>query len=78
MDSLFNRLKMFSQNSDLAVAVGILIIMFVMVVPVPPIILDAFLALSLALSVIILLMSVYAKKPLDFSTFPSVRLITTL
>ena len=78
MDSLFNRLKMFSQNSDLAVAVGILIIMFVMVVPVPPIILDAFLALSLALSVIILLMSVYAKKPLDFSTFPSVLLITTL
>jgi flagellar biosynthesis protein FlhA len=62
----------------LAVAVGILIIMFVMVVPVPPIILDAFLALSLALSVIILLMSVYAKKPLDFSTFPSVLLITTL
>jgi flagellar biosynthesis protein FlhA len=62
----------------LAVAVGILIIMFVMVVPVPPIILDAFLALSLALSVIILLMSVYAKKPLDFSTFPSVLLVTTL
>jgi flagellar biosynthesis protein FlhA len=78
MDSLFNRLKMFSQNSDLAVAIGILIIMFVMVVPVPPIILDAFLALSLALSVIILLMSVYAKKPLDFSTFPSVLLVTTL
>ena len=40
--------------------------------------LDAFLALSLALSVIILLMSVYAKKPLDFSTFPSVLLVTTL
>ena len=78
MDSLFNRLKMFSQNSDLAVAIGILIIMFVMVVPVPPMALDAFLALSLALSVIILLMSVYAKKPLDFSTFPSVLLVTTL
>lgn len=78
MDSLFNRLKMFTQNSDLAVAIGILIIMFVMVVPVPPMALDAFLALSLALSVVILLMSVYAKKPLDFSTFPSVLLVTTL
>src|SRR5690606_29451466 len=35
-------------------------------------------ALSLALSVAILLMSVYAKKPLDFSTFPAVLLVTTL
>ena len=78
MDGLFARLKIFSQNSDLAIAVGLLLIMVVMVVPVPPLALDAFLALSLALSVVILLMSVYAKKPLDFSTFPSVLLVTTL
>ena len=78
MDGLFARLKIFSQNSDLAVALGLLLIMVVMVVPVPPLMLDAFLALSLALSVVILLMSVYAKKPLDFSTFPAVLLVTTL
>jgi flagellar biosynthesis protein FlhA len=78
MDGLFARLKVFSQNSDLAVAIGLLLIMVVMVVPVPPLALDAFLALSLALSVVILLMSVYAKKPLDFSTFPAVLLVTTL
>lgn len=78
MDSIFSRLKVFTQNSDLAVAIGLLIILFVMVVPVPPLALDLFLALSLALSVVILLMSVYAKKPLDFSTFPAVLLITTL
>ncbi|MBY0518025.1 MAG: flagellar biosynthesis protein FlhA [Bacteriovoracaceae bacterium] len=78
MDGLFARLKVFTQNSDLAIAIGLLIILLVMVVPVPPFALDAFLALSLALAVVILLMSVYAKKPLDFSTFPSVLLVTTL
>jgi flagellar biosynthesis protein FlhA len=49
-----------------------------MVVPLPPVILDLFLALSIAISIAILLMSVYAKKPLDFSTFPTILLITTL
>ncbi len=78
MDGLFSRLKVFSQNSDLAVAMGLMLIMVVMVVPIPPLALDVFLALSLALSVVIMLMSVYAKKPLDFSTFPSVLLVTTL
>src|SRR5690606_19403518 len=39
---------------------------------------DLFLAFSIAVSVGILLMAVYARKPLDFSTFPSVLLITTL
>lgn len=78
MDGLFARLKVFSQNSDLAVALGLLMILIVMVVPIPPLALDVFLALSLALAVVVLLMSVYAKKPLDFSTFPSVLLVTTL
>lgn len=78
MDGLFARLKIFSQNSDLAVALGLLMILIVMVVPIPPLALDVFLALSLALAVVVLLMSVYAKKPLDFSTFPSVLLVTTL
>jgi flagellar biosynthesis protein FlhA len=78
MDGLFARLKVFTQNSDLAVAMGLLLIMIVMVVPIPPLALDVFLALSLALAVVVLLMSVYAKKPLDFSTFPSVLLVTTL
>ncbi|MFA5583424.1 MAG: flagellar biosynthesis protein FlhA [Bacteriovoracaceae bacterium] len=78
MDGLFGRLKVFSQNSDLMIALGLIIVLGVMVVPIPPIALDLFLALSLAMSVGVLLMSVYAKKPLDFSTFPAVLLITTL
>lgn len=78
MERFFEKLKVFSQNSELALALGLIIILGVMVVPLPPVILDLFLALSIAISVGILLMSVYARKPLDFSTFPSILLITTL
>lgn len=78
MDRFFEKLKIFSQNSELAVALGLIVILGVMVVPLPPLVLDLFLALSIAVSIAILLMSVYARKPLDFSTFPSILLITTL
>ena len=78
MDGFLSKLKIFSQNSELAVALGLIIILGVMVVPLPPVVLDLFLALSIAVSIAILLMSVYARKPLDFSTFPTILLITTL
>lgn len=78
MDRFFEKLKVFSQNSELALALGLIIILGVMIVPLPPVVLDLFLAFSIAVSVGILLMSVYARKPLDFSTFPSILLITTL
>lgn len=78
MDNFFSRFKDLSRNSDLVVALGLFIILCVMIVPVPPVIIDIFVALSIAISVMILLLSVYTKKPLEFSTFPSVLLVTTL
>ena len=78
MDRFFERLRIFSQNSDLTVAFGLIMIIMVMIVPIPPLLMDLLLAFSIGISVMILLMSVYAKKPLDFSTFPAVLLVTTL
>jgi flagellar biosynthesis protein FlhA len=78
MDEMFKKMKIFSQGPDVLAAIGILMILVVMIVPVPPIILDLLLALSLAFSVMIMLVSLYTKRPLDFSTFPSVLLISTL
>jgi flagellar biosynthesis protein FlhA len=78
MDRFLEKFKIFSQNSELAIAFGLMVILGVMVVPLPPFVLDIFLAFSIAVSVAILLMSIYASKPLDFSTFPSILLITTL
>ncbi|MDD0854111.1 flagellar biosynthesis protein FlhA [Halobacteriovorax sp. GB3] len=73
-----DKLKALTQNSDLAIAIGLLLILSVMIVPVNPFFLDLLLALTLSASVVILLVSVYTKKPLDFSTFPSILLVTTL
>jgi flagellar biosynthesis protein FlhA len=78
MDDIFKKMKIFSQGPDVLAAVGILMILVVMIVPIPPIILDLLLALSLAFSIMIMLVAMYTKKPLDFSTFPSVLLISTL
>lgn len=78
MNDFFKRFKVLTENSDIAVAAGLLIILSVMIIPIPPFLLDILLALTLSISVVILLVSVYSKKPLDFSTFPSVLLVMTL
>lgn len=78
MNDILKKMKIFSQSADVLAAVGILMILVVMIVPVHPFILDLLLALSLATSVMIMLVALYSKKPLDFSTFPSVLLISTL
>jgi len=77
MEGLLARLKFFNQNSELTLAISLITIIFVMMVPISPIILDFFLVISIASSIGVLLLSVYAKKPLDFSTFPTILLVTT-
>ncbi len=49
-----------------------------MLLPIPPFILDVFLSISIALSIVIIITSVYIRKPLDFSIFPSLLLMVTL
>ena len=53
-------------------------ILAVMVIPMPRFLLDILLAMGIALSIVLLLTSVYATRALDFSIFPSLLLITTL
>ena len=66
------------RNSSAMMAVGVIGILVVMMIPLPPFILDILLSFSIALSIIIMLMSMYILKPLDFSAFPSILLIVTL
>lgn len=67
-----------SRNSDLAVALGLVAILGVMVIPMPRFLLDILLSMGVAMSIVLLLTSVYATRALDFSIFPSLLLITTL
>ncbi|MBF0209193.1 MAG: flagellar type III secretion system protein FlhA [Oligoflexia bacterium] len=78
MNNLLSRLGVFTKSGDLMLVIGLVIVLSVMVIPVHPMILDLLISSSLALSVIVLLMSVYTKRPLDFSTFPTILLIMTL
>ncbi len=77
-ESLLDKFKTLSRNSDMVVAVGLLLVLVVMVVPVHPFVLDMLIAATMSLSIVIMLMCVYTKRPLDFSTFPSVLLMITL
>jgi flagellar biosynthesis protein FlhA len=67
----------FSASEILAV-VGVMTVLVVMIIPLPPVLLDFLLALNIAASVIIVLIAMYTLRPLDFSIFPSLLLVTTL
>jgi flagellar biosynthesis protein FlhA len=65
-------------NRDIAFAIGIVAILIVLFLPVPAFLLDMGLALSIALSVVILMVALWIPRPLDFSAFPTVLLIATM
>ena len=58
--------------------VGVVTVLVVMIIPLPPMLLDFLLALNITLSITILLIAMYTLRPLDFSIFPSLLLVTTL
>jgi len=60
------------------VAAGIFGLLMIMVVPLPTAIMDMLLALSLSLSILTMLVTFYVTKPVQFSVFPTILLITTL
>jgi flagellar biosynthesis protein FlhA len=66
------------KRADLALAIGMMAILVVLILPLPAWLLDVFLAFSLSTSMLILMTSVFVKKPLEFSAFPTVLLITTM
>jgi flagellar biosynthesis protein FlhA len=66
------------RRGDLALAIGLIAILTVLLLPMPAWLLDISLALSIAISVLILMTVLFIPKPLEFSSFPTVLLITTL
>ncbi|TFB17223.1 flagellar type III secretion system protein FlhA [Microbacterium sp. 3H14] len=62
----------------LMVPVGVVGIIMLLVVPVPPFLLDILIILNIMFALVILLTSMFVKKPLDFSVFPSLLLVATL
>jgi flagellar biosynthesis protein FlhA len=64
--------------SQLAVPVGVVAIVVMFVVPMPSFILDILIACNIVGAVLVVLVSMYVRRPLDFSSFPSLLLVATL
>ena len=75
---LFGHLRKVLGRGDLALALGVVFILVVLILPVPSWLLDILLAISIAVSGLILLTSLFIVRPLDFSSFPTVLLIATM
>jgi flagellar biosynthesis protein FlhA len=67
-----------TQARELVLPVAIIASVLVIMVPLPPVLMDALLALNITVAVIVLLTTIYVRKPLEFSIFPSVLLASTL
>ena len=66
------------QQTDIALALIMMLIIGMMVVPLPPVLLDMLIALNISIGVTIMLVTIYASEPLDFSVFPTLLLVVTL
>ncbi|MBV6651541.1 MAG: FHIPEP family type III secretion protein, partial [Hoeflea sp.] len=66
------------RKGDVGLATGILVILTLLILPMPPMMLDTFLAVSIIFSVMILMTGLFIQKPLEFSSFPTVLLIATM
>ena len=74
----FGLLRGFVMRGEIALAAGVLGILAIMLVPLPPILLDFLLAISITSSILVLMTALMIQRPLEFTAFPSVLLLTTL
>jgi flagellar biosynthesis protein FlhA len=65
-------------KSDLIMATSVVVVLLIMIVPLNPFFIDLFISISISTALMILLLAMYTRRPLDFSVFPSILLIVTL
>ncbi|MGL5756436.1 MAG: flagellar biosynthesis protein FlhA [Paraclostridium sp.] len=66
------------ERADIVVGFGIIGIILMIIIPLPPFLLDIMLAINIAFSVLILLMTIFSTSILELSIFPTILLVTTL
>lgn len=72
------RLQVIFKNADVVLGISVMAVIAIMVLPMNPFLMDFALVLSFMVALGILMLSIYTEKPLDFSVFPTLLLITTL
>ncbi|HYC13840.1 MAG TPA: flagellar biosynthesis protein FlhA [Stellaceae bacterium] len=78
LGQLFTRVGAALRRGEIALALGVVSILVVLILPMPTWLLDGSLALSITFSVLILMVSLFIQRPLEFSAFPTVLLISTM
>jgi flagellar biosynthesis protein FlhA len=78
LDRLGIQVKSLRIGSDLGLAFGVMALLTILVLPLPPFLLDCGLSLSITASVLILMVGLFIVRPLDFTSFPTLLLISTL
>ncbi|MHA6690852.1 flagellar biosynthesis protein FlhA [Devosia sp. A449] len=73
-NSVFDMLR----SGDIALAAGVMGLIVLLIVPMPALLVDGLLAVSIVFSVMILMTALFIQKPLEFSAFPTVLLIATM
>ena len=71
-------LRRYSPGSDIGLALGVVALLSVLVLPLPTVLLDIGLALSITAAVLVLMVALFLRRPLDFTSFPTLLLLTTL
>jgi flagellar biosynthesis protein FlhA len=66
------------RHSDLAAAGAVVLVIAMMIIPLPPLLLDFFITMNISAALMIVVATMYVPRALDFSSFPSVLLLTTL
>ncbi len=69
--------RIFSQG-ELALIIGVIGIFVVLIIPIPPFVLDLLITINISATLLLLLVTLHAKGPLELSTFPSMLLFLTL
>lgn len=70
--------KLAPKSRDVGFALGIVMILSILFLPIPPFLIDLGLAFSISFSVLILMVALWIQRPLDFSSFPTILLISTM
>jgi flagellar biosynthesis protein FlhA len=71
-------LPRFSLSPTIGLAIGLMAILVMMILPVPPILLDIGLMVSFAFAILIFTTTLFVERPLDFSSFPAILLVSLL
>ena len=77
-ETLLGRAKSMLPGTDVGLALGMICLLAVLVIPLPTVLLDFGLALSVTASVLVLMVAMFLTRPLDFTSFPTLLLLTTL